>query len=490
MPELLFGPYQPDRSDLNDIGATVQNVVPMVRGYGPLRSPSPISTATSEVPLTGFTARTTAGSFVIFVGTATKLWRYNTGTQGWDDVSRLVGGAYLANETEPWAIEQFGANVYASTVNDEMQFINVDSGTNFALLTGTGTPPKAGSLRVIGDFLVAGRTASQPNRIRWSGINAPDVWTSGVQSSDFQDFQDGGVVKGIAGYDAGYVLQANAIRRMIFTPGGEPDWVFRFEKIENARGCPSSRGYASVGPSVFFVAQDGFYRIGPDGIENIGFGQVNDTFLANIAQSELTNVVCAADPVHSRVHWSYKSNDAATAWHNKMLIYDWAFKKWAPARVEQYYVFPAAVAGITLEGLDALYASVDDIPYSLDSSVWAAGAPVLASLDSAKKLAFYQGPNLEATLATGEIESVPGRTALVTKVRPLTDAPNPVISISSRRTLQEPVVTSGETAQEVDGSCAQRVSARYHRFRKRIPAGSVWTYSLGVDPDARPQGGR
>ncbi len=49
-----------------------------------------------------------------------------------------------------------------------------------------------------------------PQRVQWSGlndVNGADSWTPGVNSSDFQDLPDGGIVRGVAGGETGVILQ-------------------------------------------------------------------------------------------------------------------------------------------------------------------------------------------------------------------------------------------------------------------------------------------
>jgi hypothetical protein len=94
---------------------------------------------------------------------------------------------------------------------------DLSSATSFSNCA--GSPPQAAYISVVGRFLVLSGLLSNPYRIQWSGLNATTTWTSGVNSSDFQDFPDGGVVRGVAGGEFGTVFQDQAIRRMSYIPG-------------------------------------------------------------------------------------------------------------------------------------------------------------------------------------------------------------------------------------------------------------------------------
>jgi hypothetical protein len=53
--------------------------------------------------------------------------------------------------------------------------------------------------------------------------------------------------------------------------------------------------------------------------------------------------------------------------------------------------------------------------------------------------------------------------------------------------------TPGATAEspmDALGQCAQRASTRYARGRIRIPAGTVWSFALGLEPEIALEGAR
>ena len=102
------------------------------------------------VPACGlYAARTLSGEWKIYGGTPTKLYTWSLG--GWVDVSRTVGGAYNVQPGDLWMFEQSGQKLVAVNINDDVQVIDIDSGTNFAALA--GSPPRATNVKQIGDFL-------------------------------------------------------------------------------------------------------------------------------------------------------------------------------------------------------------------------------------------------------------------------------------------------------------------------------------------------
>jgi hypothetical protein len=508
----LFGKHQPDQEDLDTNYAVATNVLPRLRGYGPFNSfARHANTALPEEPLgTAFVARTSSGGYKFYLGTAHDLWLYNGTTKAFDKVS-VSPGAYAASIDAPWSFDQFGHELFAVNINNAVQVIDVDAAANFAAVNSSLDPdsdnapaPSARYVKVVGDFLVLGDLGGPDNNVvAWSGLNNSRWWKLGERSCDRQRFPDGGAVTAITGSDAGYVFQETAVRRMIFTPGGEPAYIFRFEKVENYHGAIAPRAVVPVGPHVFYLAQDGFYRIGPDGIVNIGFESVNDHFLTLAGQTNFKDTLGCSDPLHPRVYWAARTADAANPTQglflNRIMVFDYATQQWSEAEIDLLQLMPAAVSGITLEGLDAAgYLNIDlgpddpgGLPASLDSKLWAGGAPLLGGVDLNRFLGFFTGPPMEAHINTAKLDIAPSRRSLIRKVRPLTDAPLPYVSVATLGfPSTDPAVVSNETTPEADGMCAQRSSGRYHRFRLRIPASQRWSYALGVEVDAVPQGGR
>src|SRR5262249_57477085 len=124
---------------------------------------------------------------------------------------------------------------------------------------GGGSPAQAGYISVVGRFLVLSGLLSTPYRIQWSGLNSFNVstsWTSGINSSDFQDFPDGGIVRGVAGGEFGVIFQEGVMRRMIYAPGAP--YIFQIERIAEDKGLLAPYSLIRAGDRIFFLAAQGF----------------------------------------------------------------------------------------------------------------------------------------------------------------------------------------------------------------------------------------
>ncbi len=126
---------------------------------------------------------------------------------------------------------------------------------------------------------------------------------------------------------------------------------------------------------------------------------------------------------------------------------------------------------------------LDLMTQSLDNFT-SAIIPELAVFSGDHLLSFFRGPSLEATLETAEQGTDGRRIKIRNGFRPITDAPVVFGSCSARENLQAAVVAGSESQiNSVTGICNLLVDTRYSRFRARIPAGTVWTFINGVEPD-------
>jgi hypothetical protein len=205
MPLIPFGDYRPDVSDYEGRATrNIRNVIPRGDGYGPFPGLSIYTSALPSACRGAFYALKSDGTVITFAGTANKLYRLNNTDFSWVDVSFGAATYGVLSSNAQWQFAQTGNFVFATQANSTLQVFDLSSSSTFN--NALGTPPQAAYISVVGKFLVLSGLLSSPYRIQWSGLNnfnATDSWTSGIKSSDFQDFPDGGIVRGVAGGDSG-----------------------------------------------------------------------------------------------------------------------------------------------------------------------------------------------------------------------------------------------------------------------------------------------
>src|SRR5882672_1815822 len=456
MPMLPFGDYRPDLSAYQGASSqTIQNVVPRGDGYGPFQDFTAFTTAL-PAPCRGFFyARKTDGSIAVFAGTATRIYQLNNTSFTWTDASK-GGVAYSAlPSSDHWQFAQFGNFVIAVQANTVPQVFDLTSSSAFADLG--GSPPQARYIAVVGRFVVLSGLLSTPYRIQWSGLNAVTTWTSGINSSDYQDLPDGGIVRGVAGGEYGVIFQETAMRRMVYVPGSPV--IFNIERITEDKGLMAPYSLIRAADKIFFLSPQGFQGMISTGTPAaIGKERFDRTFFADYDSGSVQMIIGAADPAQTRVYWAYKSNSGTTGQFDKVLCYDYALDRASIIAMRGEYLASLARPGLTLENLDSISGSIDALPFSLDD-VSTAALSRLSAVAPTHKLGFFTGDNLEATLDTAE-QTLDSRRVRVKGLRPVTDAAACYGSVGARENLQSAVSYSAEQAVNVRGLCPANVSTR------------------------------
>lgn len=453
----------------------------------------PVVFSTSGALPTGLTAGTTY--YVKTVLTADTFTVSATAGGAAINTSGAGSGTHsvTANYTElpaadQWQFAAHGNYVITVQANSAPQYYLVGTSSAFADLA--GSPPQAKYIAIVGRFVVLSGLTSNPFRIHWSGLNAPTTWTSGTNSSDYQDFSDGGIVRTVAGGETGTIFQDGAIRRMTYMPGSPP--IFQIDRVTRDMGVYAPLSVITANNKIYFLATQGFHEMEPNGYPvPLGRERFDATFLDEFDAASMYLMIGVSDPRAGRVFWFYKTETGGTTGlFNKAICYDTVLRKPTTITgISGEYVYSVSQPGITLESLDSISSSIDALTQPLDSYE-STTTPELGVFNSSHVLGLLRGNNLEATLETPE-QGEPGDGRIFIRgVKPKTDAASVYALVKYRETAQATLTSSTETLVNAIGYCPQRVSARSARARVRIPASTVWTYAQGVDVDYGADGER
>lgn len=348
-----FGAYAPDVSDYEGIATqAVTNVVPHGDGYGPFPD---LATFTQTLPAAcrgGFYGRKSDGSISVFGATIDRLYHLDNSTFAWVDAS-LGGIAYAAlSSTDNWQFAQFGNLVFAAQRNAVLQVFDMTSSVAFA--NNAGSPPQAGYISIVGQFLVLSGLFLLPYRIQWCAIGDTTSWTPGLNQADFQDFADGGIVRGVAGGEYGVILQDTTIRQMTYAPGSP--YIFQITRVAEDQGLFAPYALAKAGPNIIFCSAQGFQKLQPGQLPvPIGKEKVDRSFFADVDQANLQLFIGTSDPTGTRVFFAYKSVNGAAGLFDTMICYDYALDRFSTVHgISAQYLMTLAKPGLTLESLDVL----------------------------------------------------------------------------------------------------------------------------------------
>jgi len=485
---VTFIPFPEYRPDVNDYqgqhSQVVSGVLPQGDGYGPLKSLVPYSQGLPAACRGQFYARKSDGTIVVFAATATDLFQLNNTTLAWTPVSKGNVPYAALPSTDNWQFAQFGNIVVAVQANTVPQAFDISASTNFADLG--GAPPAARYVTVVGQFLVLSGLTSNPTRVHWSDLAGITTWTPGTGFANTYEAPDGGIVRGVGGGEFGMIVQESAARRMTYVPGAKP--AFQIERIGEEVGLLAPYSLCHAGARLFFYSSQGFQMFAGGLLTPIGKERVDRTFAADLDTGNLRLLIGAQDPAATRVFFAYKSVAGSTGLFDKALAYDYVLDRWAPIAVAGEHIASMTKPGVTLDALDAVSPSIDALTFSLDD-VSSAVLSSLSAVDASHRLGFFSGPTQEAILETPE-QGEAGRRAFVRGLTPRTDAATVLGSVRYRDNARAALTASAEMPANVQGCCPLRVETALARARIRIPAGTAWTYAMGVEPDFKTTGKR
>ena len=196
MPLLAAGDYRPDVSDYEGQATrNILNVIPRGDGYGPFPAFSAYTSALASACRGAFYALKSDGTVITFAGTSTKLYKLNNTDFTWTDVSKGASTYSALSSTAQWQFAQTGNLVFATQANAVLQVFDLSSGHRLFRrpgLAASGGPTSAWSEASSFSPACSRRRFASSGR-GLDDFNASDSWTSGLNSSDFQDFPDGRV---------------------------------------------------------------------------------------------------------------------------------------------------------------------------------------------------------------------------------------------------------------------------------------------------------
>ena len=476
--QVPFGEWLPDQPEHLNPGANVAtNVYHTINSYK--RFPSLVAYSANNMAKDSRGAgsfRDNTNTVYNFTASNSDIFQLSSGTFT-SRKSSLSGG-----DTDYFTFTQFGQYVIASNGVDAPQYYLMGTSTNFANLSSiasAGTVPVFRVSGVVRDFFVTGNHTNNTNRIQWSGINDVSTWTG--KQSDFQDLPgSGGQVVAITSGEVGYVFRQNQIIRMDYVGGAV---VFRLSVISPNRGAVYGRTVCQDNRNVFFYSDDGFYQLTGDSVTPIGAEKINRFFDLNVNKAFTDRICAAVDPFNQLAIWLYPSvnnTSNTTGICDRILIYNYATKKWTLGETNASTIFSQFVGAYTVELMDIISQNLENINAALDTDFWSGGQLFLGAIDNDFKAAIFSGTNNQCEVETSELEPFPGQRANVTGVRPIVDAAS-TLTVKTKERVADDETESSSVTQNASGMNPVRKSGRYIRANVKVASGTTFTHAQGVD---------
>ena len=505
------GSFRPDVAPFESgFSDNIENVYPRsIVGnrvtYGPTQSFASLISPLQSRCQGAIAFRSSNDQSYVTAGTAGELYLLQAGLSAFQLIS--TSGQYTTPPDTMWDFTQFGDIILATNYSDPIQFFDVSvssqniqatSITSAASVSGKSGPPRAKYIATVRDWIVIANLFEtndrvRNQRIRWSAIgdpfNWPDVIVSANEAAQLQsDYQDilgeqgeiTGLVPNLANADAAVFFE-RGIYRMLF---GQYPYTFTFDAVEGARGTPAPKSLVAVGNQVYYFGSDGFYVF--DGITSlpIGTGKINEWFIKNVSKAFFERIVGVADPEKQTIYWSFPSVDSSQGLCDYILIYNYSLGEWSLQRENTSFLLISETFPVTLEEIDQLYpGGIDQVPYSLDSSIFIGDVKRVTAFDHTNQLGYLAANNKAAIVETGQF-SLPGEIrGLLHTIRVIHNAqdPNFAVQVGWRDNMFERWSWTTPYRPQDSGFISVRKDSRYFKIRMVIDEGSNWDHFQGFE---------
>jgi len=495
--EVPLGEFLPAFPKQNNPGCVVaNNCVPAEGGYAPFFAPTERATTVT---------RSGGGTDSTFLGPVrgANLFFRNDGSPlivgGAEDTLFARAGS-AATETavtasvvdgEYWDFAQFNDFIFATSIaNDPYYLTDVDTDVTWSALP--GSPPKARYCERFADFLMLGYISGAPTRIQWSSFNSPaTTWAADrLTQAGYADLDPRfGPITALVGGRYPMVFQERGISLVQYVG---PPTVWRVSVVSEDRGCIAPFSVATIGSQTYFLSQDGFYMTNGSEFAPIGSQKVNKWFFGEVDNSDISRTQAAVDWANRSIVWAFRSVGSEA--YDRLLIYSWEQGRFSTATVTSDWLVGSRLDATSLEDLDALFATLEDVTPSMDSEVWLAGDRVLGCFSSSGGEATYNtfnGDALQADWELGAFQPSPGSRAFISEAQAVVDASDwtmQVAAISADNQRAETVSAFG--APGVNGAIPLRADGKEMRLAARMPSAAVWTRAQAVQLTYRGSGRR
>ena len=472
---LEFGPFAPDLPDFKNPGIEeARNVLPLARGYAPLRSFQTYSNPLSSRCIGGISVKDSAGNALNYAGTQGDLWQLSGST--WNNA-----GTGFSNAMPQWDFTQFQDQVIACGLGSNIQKVDIGQPT-FAQLIDF----EAATCATVRNFVMVGSTQDstdglQPSRVRWSARGDSSDWTpSATTLSGFQPLDTpGGAIRKIIGGEFATIFQERAVVRATYTGAtvGTTPIVWQFDEVERGVGSIAPRSVVQFGSLIAFWAEDGFRVFDGNRSEPIDDTNIGRSVLRDLDQSFIDRITGAVDVDEQTVYWAYPGPGNLNGTPNRLAIWRWRINRWSFADDDVDHFMQSATPFVDIDtdvGPEDVSAEAAG---SLDDKVWAGGNYQIGAIVKSGELSYLDGPFRTGTLTTREDQLQMGRRAFVRDGRALVDGTlceggdAMTMAIGHRNCQAAPVVWTDDVPRATDGTFKFRVLSRYARVRVNIPGG-------------------
>lgn len=472
----ISGGYMPDFSteEVTEKGGLVRanNTLPISGGYYPIRDKATYnSNAAAGTPIRGVCVQATDGNNYNFLGTSTKLYRFDNSAMS--DYTRSVGGAYNATF---WDFALYGNWIIATDYESVPQIKKIISdGTNFTALG--GTPPNAKYCLIDHGHLIFAYLnyggVVYPKQIMWSGKELPEGMdtaspTDLATGADSQEFPEmDGVITGLARIGNGWAIFAERSITSASYMGGGFTFTFQINAIKNV-GCFFPGSLISVGDRAFFWSRDSMWELSSSGLKEIG-QNVKRTVMQSLNLNQTGKIVAWPDMTNSIIHWLYVTTSSTSP--DNIFSYNWAEEKATTASITAFTGMQGITGGVVIDSMTAAngYPVINSMNNLIDTYNAGNNLQTIVIDSSDSKAKTLTGDQLTAEFETGEVQDAEAVTMVKKAYIPVEGLTGISVVTPKHRYSLIDAQTSGNTSSiKSDGVADIRVTNRRHAINFTI----------------------
>jgi len=465
MPFVPIGQFAPDQDKTT--GQTFSdclNVTPTITGYrGAYTAASIGSAALASACLGGIAAKDVGGLTKVYVGIATGLYQYSSGS--WVDVTRTTGGAYAA--TGKWRFCQFGNVTIAVDKDDETQSFEVGA-TDFENLAGA---PKASICESVNEFVFLfgtneGTYGDEEDRWWCCALGNHTDWTPDIatQCATGRLYDSPGPItaaRRIGDYIAVFKERAIYVGTYI-----GPPFIWNWIRISDTIGASSQEAVINTGQALMFCNKDGVFSFDGTNLVSTSVGRINNWLQDRLDLNYVGNISATIDRPGKIIRWWFPDKGdggALTSW----ISYSYAADKFGYGQESIEATLDYAAPALDYDALGALYSTYEDFPnIDFNSRIMIGGAEAPAVIATDHKLMLLDGVCGNASITSGDIGQ-DGSLSLLRRVRPRYVNTLPTSAALTNYYLDQigGTYTEDVTTTEVDGKFDLLRTARWHRVK-------------------------
>jgi hypothetical protein len=395
----------------------------------------------------------------LFAGTATAL--FEAGSTSWTDRTRAVGGAYALGSNNTWRFAQRADASFAAAKSDILQ-----SSSSGAFANNAATAPKAAIVEIINGFIflfdvndqgAIFDSADRPHG--WWAAKTSGTWTPSVANEAYTGELTSTSGRITGGKKFGQTAIAYKERSMYLgVYQGTSGW--EFNPIPGQAGALNQECIVDVGtadnPVHLMMGYEDFYRY--DGSRPVSIGNpVKETVFGELDRTLSYTCTALHDRRNSRVYFFYPPS--------RCVVYNYKTGLWGrdDRTIEAALEFVSA--GVTYDGLGALYSTYADFPnLAYDTAFLVAGYPLPGIFNTSHVLQTLDGNTVASAMTTGDYGSDEFLT-LLSGVQPefLTRPGAGTMTNFHRDNIGSALIQDQQVAMDARGRFDVLRSARWHR---------------------------